>query len=87
MTQKVIKLNEKQLTELLGRVIQEQQVKGQYSSDYHPIPEDDPSNNPFWKEMVSNVTGDGCEIIKYIPNKMLDIDAFGNRYTITKGKI
>ena len=35
--------------------------------------------------MTNNVEGEGVETIKYIPKKMLVIDAFGNKYTITKG--
>jgi hypothetical protein len=82
---KVLRVTESELTSLIKRVIQEQPIKGQYSSDYHPKPTDHPTNNPLWKEMVRNVTGEGVETIKFVPNKMLVIDAFGNKYTITKG--
>jgi hypothetical protein len=40
--------------------------------------------NPFLKQMLSHIDGENVQTIKYIPNKMLVIDAFGNKYTITK---
>lgn len=81
MAKKVIRLSEAQLTKMIGNIVNEQKT----SADYHPIPKNHPVNNPLWKEMINNVTGDGVETIKFIPNKMLVIDAFGNKYTITKG--
>lgn len=81
MAKKVIRLTEAQLTKMIGNIVNEQKT-----SKYHPsISKDHPINNPLWKEMISNVTGDGVETIKFVPNKMLVIDAFGNKYTITKG--
>ena len=41
-------------------------------------------NLQVWR-LICNVEGDGVETIKYVPGKMLVIDAFGNKYTITKG--
>lgn len=73
---KIVKLTESDLSRIVRRVINEQ---GQ------SIPKDHPVNNPFWEEMISAVEGEGVKTIKYIPNKMLVIDAFGNKYTITKG--
>ena len=88
---KVIRLNEKELTKLVSKVVSEQSkaIHGvpakKTSGDLHPIPKNHPVNNPLWIEMTNNVEGEGVETIKYIPNKMLVIDAFGNKYTITKG--
>jgi hypothetical protein len=82
---KVLRVTESELTSLIKRVIQEQPVKGQRTSGDGPIPKDHPVNNPLWKEMRNNVEGEGVETIKFVPNKMLVIDAFGNKYTITKG--
>lgn len=79
---KVVRLNERELVKLVNKVVNEQQKTSKYHSS---IPKDHPINNPLWKEMISNVTGDGVETIKFVPGKMLVIDAFGNKYTITKG--
>lgn len=79
---KTIRLTESDLSKLVNKVIKEQQ---RTDASIHPIPKDHPVNNPLWKEMLSNIEGDGVETIKFIPNKMLVIDAFGNKYTITKG--
>ncbi len=79
MAKKVIRLTEAELTKMIGNIVNEQKT-----SD-HRIPKDHPVNNPLWKEMRANVEGDNVETIKFIPNKMLVIDAFGNKYTITKG--
>ena len=49
-----------------------------------PIPKDHPIFNHLWKEMLSNVEGEAVETIKFVPGKMLVIDAFGTKYTITK---
>ena len=73
---KAVKLTESDLSRIVRRVINEQ---GQADMKNHPM------NNPFWEEMISAVEGEGVETIKYIPNKMLVINAFGNKYTITKG--
>ena len=92
---KVIRLNEKELTKLVSKVVSEQSklihgvpskkpVQQKTSGDLHPIPKNHPIYNPLWIEMTNNVEGEGVETIKYIPNKMLVIDAFGNKYTITK---
>ncbi len=67
---------------IVNKVVNEQQKT---SGDLHPIPKNHPINNPLWIEMTNNVEGEGVETIKYIPKKMLVIDAFGNKYTITKG--
>lgn len=69
---KSIRLNENELIKLVKKILNEQDKN-------HPI------NNPLWQQMLSHVEGDGVETIKYIPGKMLVIDAFGNKYTITKG--
>ena len=79
---KVVRLNEQDLVRLVNKVVNEQQKT---SGDLHPIPKNHPINNPLWIEMTNNVEGEGVETIKYIPKKMLVIDAFGNKYTITKG--
>ncbi len=79
---KVVRLNEQDLIRLVNKVVNEQQKT---SGDLHPIPKNHPINNPLWIEMTNNVEGEGVETIKYIPKKMLVIDAFGNKYTITKG--
>jgi len=79
---KVVRLNEQDLVRLVNKVVNEQQKT---SGDLHPIPKNHPVNNPLWIEMTNNVEGEGVETIKYIPKKMLVIDAFGNKYTITKG--
>lgn len=79
---KLVRLNERDLVKLVSKVVNEQRKT---SGDYHPIPKDHPIFNPLWKEMLSNVEGEGVETIKFVPGKMLVIDAFGNKYTITKG--
>jgi len=79
---KVVRLNEQDFIRLVNKVVNEQQKT---SGDLHPIPKNHPINNPLWIEMTNNVEGEGVETIKYIPKKMLVIDAFGNKYTITKG--
>lgn len=79
---KVVRLNEQDLIRLVNKVVNEQQKT---SGDLHPIPKNHPINNPLWIEMTNNVEGEGVETIKYVPGKMLVIDAFGNKYTITKG--
>ena len=77
---KIVRLTESDLTKLVNKVINEQPT-----GNSGTIPKNHPVNNPLWKEMLTNVEGDGVETIKFIPNKMLVIDAFGNKYTITKG--
>jgi hypothetical protein len=79
---KITKITEKDISILVKKVINEQLKT---SGDLHPIPKNHPVNNPLWKEMIMNVEGEGVETLKYIPNKTLVIDAFGNKYTITKG--
>ena len=78
---KIVKLNESDLSRIVRRVINEQG----HATLGDEIPKDHPMLNPFWEEMLSAVEGEGVTTIKYIPNKMLVIDAFGNKYTITKG--
>jgi hypothetical protein len=75
---KVVKLTESQLAKMVNKIINE---------DMNPdgIPKNHPVNNPLYQEMISNVEGEGVVTIKYVPKKMLVIDAFGNKYTITKG--
>jgi hypothetical protein len=80
---KVVRLTEKDLTKLVNKVVNEQQNQNNFAD--HAISDKHPIYNPLWKEMLGNVEGDGVETIKYIPNKMLVINAFGNKYTITKG--
>jgi hypothetical protein len=94
---KVVRLTERDLTKLVNKIISEQSkaiqkavtgkkpIQQKTSGDLHPIPKNHPIFNPLWVEMTNNVEGEGVETIKYIPNKMLVIDAFGNKYTITKG--
>jgi hypothetical protein len=76
---KIVKLTESDLSRIVRHVIREQSI------NEDEIPKDHPVNNPFWEEMLSAVEGEGVTTIKYIPNKMLVINAFGNKYTITKG--
>jgi hypothetical protein len=78
---KTVRLTESDLAKLVNKVINEQPT----SSDFHPVPKNHPIKNPLWVEMTNNVEGEGVETIKYVPGKMLVIDAFGNKYTITKG--
>ena len=78
---KTVRLTESDLAKLVNKVINEQPT----SSDSHPVPKNHPIKNPLWVEMTNNVEGEGVETIKYVPGKMLVIDAFGNKYTITKG--
>ena len=77
---KIVRLTESDLIRLTKKIVAEQKT-----SQSSGIPKDHPVNNPFWIQMTADVEGDGVETIKYIPNKMLVIDAFGNKYTITKG--
>jgi hypothetical protein len=78
---KTVRLTESDLAKLVNKVINEQST----SSDFHPVPKNHPTNNPLWIKMTSDIEGDNVETIKFIPNKMLVIDAFGRKYTITKG--
>jgi hypothetical protein len=78
---KTVRLTESDLVKLVNKVINEQTT----SSDFHSVPKIHPTKNPLWVEMLANVRGDGVETVKFIPNKMLVINAFGNKYTITKG--
>lgn len=73
---KVLRLTERDLTILVNKILSEQE---------HSIPKTHPVNNPLWKKMLSDVDGEGVEVIKYTPNKMLVINAFGKKYTITIG--
>jgi hypothetical protein len=67
-------------------VISEQPKKPSTSKQVdlgHPI------DNPLWKELDNWVTGDGPEVMKYIPNKLLVIGYWDGTkllpdYTITK---
>ena len=79
---KIVRLTESDLTKLVNKVISEQS-SSQYSTG--GLAKSHPVNNPLWKQMLNDIQGDGVETIKFIPNKMLVIDAFGNKYTITKG--
>lgn len=72
-----IRLSEQDLVRLVKKVVNEQMSDS-------PIPKDHPIFNPLWKEMLSNVEGEAVETIKFVPGKMLVIDAFGTKYTITK---
>ena len=76
---KTTKLTEKDLTRIIKKVINEQTT-----SELHPIKNNHPIENPLWIEMTNNVEGEGVKTLKYVPGKMLVIDAFGNKYTITK---
>jgi hypothetical protein len=78
---KVVKLKESDLVRLVNRVISEQSLP----DGDEPVPKNHPINNPLWKQMKMDVEGDGVTTVKFIPNKMLVIDAFGTKYTITKG--
>ena len=71
----IVRLTESELNLLIKRIIKE--TDGTISKT-HPV------HNPFWTQMISDVTGDGVETIKYEPNKRLEIDAFGTKYIITK---
>jgi hypothetical protein len=49
------------------------------------ISKEHPVNNPFYRQMLSDIDGDNVIIEKKLPNGLI-IDAFGNKYTITKTK-
>ena len=73
---KTIKLTENDLTKLVNRIILEQ-------SKQHPM------DNPLYTEMTNYIDGDGPEVMKYVPNKMLVISQWDGTkdvplYTITK---
>lgn len=70
---KTIRLTENDLMRIVKRVINEEEN----SFKEHPM------NHPFYKEMISNITGDNVELVSFTTNKLV-IDAFGNIYTITK---
>lgn len=76
---KITRLTERDLVKIVKKVINEQT-----DSELHPIKNSHPTKNPLWIEMTNNVDGEGVETVKYVPGKMLVIDAFGNKYTITK---
>jgi hypothetical protein len=78
---KSVRLSESDLVRLVNRVIIEQSLPDADS----PVPKNHPINNPLWKEMEGDVYGDGVTTVKFVPNKMLVIDAAGTKYTITKG--
>jgi len=70
---KVVRLTEKDLTKLVNKVINEQ-----YTNDGGRG--FDMANHPFFKQMMLDITGDGNDLIRYVPNKMLET----NMYKITK---
>jgi len=74
---KVIRLTENDLIRIVERVINE---------DGGGIPKNHPVNNPLYIKMKEDIEGEGVETIEFVPNQKLVIDAFGNKYTITKGK-
>jgi len=82
---KVMRLTERDLTRLVSRIINEQSVGVPYGSKKYQLP----SDNSLYIEMTSYVEGDGPEVMKYVPNKMLVIgQSNGTKliplYTITK---
>jgi len=67
-------------------VISEQPKK---PSTLKPVDLGVPIDNPLWQELDNWVTGDGPEVMKYIPNKLLVIGVWNGTklvpdYTITK---
>ena len=78
---KQVRLTESDLVRLINRVISEQSMP----DGDEPVSKNHPINNPLWKQMTMDVEGDGVTIVKFVPNKMLVIDAFGKKYTITTG--
>jgi hypothetical protein len=88
---KIIRLTEKDLTKIVNRIISEQpkpKLKPKLNSYKEKAPQL-PSDNPLYIEMDNWVTGDGPEVMKYIPNKMLVIGTWDGTklvpdYTITK---
>jgi hypothetical protein len=75
---KVVRLKEQDLLKLVKKIVSEQRENpANYKN--HPI------NNKLWIELSDYVNGDGPEVMKYIPNKMLVIsDGKTPLYTITQ---
>ena len=77
---KIVRLTEKDLTKLVGKIVSEQ------SKIKLPVPSPSikplqpkkvdlgvPYDNPLWQEVDNWVTGDGPEVMEYVPNKKLVI--------------
>jgi hypothetical protein len=77
---KVIRLTEKDLTKLVGKIVSEQSkiklpVPNPGKKPLQPKKVDlgIPYDNPLWQELDNWVTGDGPEVMEYVPNKKLVI--------------
>lgn len=91
---KVVRLTEKDLAKLVNKVIKEQSNRMQGVPIKKPIQPKKvdlgiPYNNPLYREMDDYVTGDGPEVMEYVPNKKLVIGSSNGAklvpdYTIIK---
>jgi hypothetical protein len=76
---KVVRLTEKDLTKLVNKVVSEQAkvmrdgVPAKKPVQPKKVDLGVPYDNPLWKELDNWVTGDGPEVMEYIPNKKLVI--------------
>jgi hypothetical protein len=80
---KFVRLTEGELNRLVKRIVMSEQSKINTKKPQLP------SDNPLYIEMDNWVTGDGPEVMKYIPNKLLVIGTWDGTklvpdYTITK---
>jgi len=64
---KIMRLTERDLTKLVSRVINEQK---------HPV------DSQLWKNMLSDIQGDGVTIVKETPNQLM-IQGVTGDWTIT----
>ncbi len=92
---KIIRLTEKDLTKLVNKVVSEQSkaiqrgVPNKKSIQPKKVNLGVPFDNPLWQELDNWVTGDGPEVMEYIPNKKLVIGVWDGTklvadYTIIK---
>lgn len=62
---KIVKLTEKDLNRLVGKIIQEQNSSESGISKDHPI------NNPLYRKFDNEINGDGVSVKKISPNQLI----------------
>jgi hypothetical protein len=62
---KIVKLTEKDLNRIVGKIIQEQ------TSSESGISKDHPINNPLYTKFDNEINGDGVSIKKSLPNQLV----------------
>jgi predicted lactoylglutathione lyase len=84
---KIIKLTESDLVKIVKQVIKTENDFSNLRESGGTIPKDHPMYNPMYKKMLQDIDGENVAVVKYVPNKELVIDAFGNKYTILVGRM